>query len=462
MTGTGLRGIAPVRTLDELVEGLRALRAEAGEPSYSEIVRRICALRARRGLPEAERVPGRITVYDCFRIGRRRMDPELLSDVVRALGADPAPWLRALRHALAGTAAAAPSPAVAAAGQDPAGTGPPAFAGWPAHCPGRERELALLAGGARGVTVVAGMPGVGKTRLALCAARRMPGRGGRLYAALRGFDPSGPPADPHAVLGALLRGLGVPDGRVSRLTRAERGSLYRRLTAERAAVVVLDDAAGTGQVRELLPGAGARALITSRRDLSGLGAPSLTLAPLAPRDSLKLLAEAAGEERLSAEPVAAARIAEICGQLPLELAVAAEEIARRPGWSLADHVHRLEAAPGSPGLLAALDASYRGLDAPARWVFRLLGLHPAGIITPAGAAALAACSEPVAAGALERLRADHLLSPVRHGDDPRGPGYVLHELVRRHARRLVTADVPYSAQRAAIGRLMRVAADRRP
>jgi hypothetical protein len=97
------RALVGVRTYDGLAECLRTLRAMAGEPSYAEIVRRIALHRAARpGGAAPERLPGRVTVYDCFRPGRRRMDADLVAEVVRALDADPGPW----RAALADTAAA--------------------------------------------------------------------------------------------------------------------------------------------------------------------------------------------------------------------------------------------------------------------------------------------------------------------------------------------------------------------
>ncbi|MEV8323350.1 hypothetical protein [Kitasatospora sp. NPDC056731] len=91
--------LARSHSLDALTESLTLLRQEAGSPSYSTIVRRISSVRAARGVPAGERTPGRITVYDCFRSGRQRLDVELLSDIVQALGADPDPWRRAYRAA---------------------------------------------------------------------------------------------------------------------------------------------------------------------------------------------------------------------------------------------------------------------------------------------------------------------------------------------------------------------------
>ena len=66
-------------TLDELCLGLGRMRADAGSPSYAEIARRIGSLR-----DGAE--PPKVTVYDCFRPGRRRVDDRLVGDIVRVLG----------------------------------------------------------------------------------------------------------------------------------------------------------------------------------------------------------------------------------------------------------------------------------------------------------------------------------------------------------------------------------------
>ncbi len=73
-------------TLDDYALRLRALREWAGSPSYAEIARRIERLRAARRHPAGQRRPSRVTVYDCFRLGRRRLDVELVADIVRALG----------------------------------------------------------------------------------------------------------------------------------------------------------------------------------------------------------------------------------------------------------------------------------------------------------------------------------------------------------------------------------------
>lgn len=89
-------------TLDGLAIRLQDLREHAGLPSYTELTLRIARQRQARGVPEAEARPGRTTVYDAFRVGRRRVDADLVVEIVRALGADDAhivQWSRSARTA---------------------------------------------------------------------------------------------------------------------------------------------------------------------------------------------------------------------------------------------------------------------------------------------------------------------------------------------------------------------------
>src|SRR4029079_13592049 len=72
---------------DELTENLRLLKVWAGNPSYDTIKDRINADWTRAGRPGVE-LTKKATVADCFKIGRRRLNTELLIAVVRALHPD--------------------------------------------------------------------------------------------------------------------------------------------------------------------------------------------------------------------------------------------------------------------------------------------------------------------------------------------------------------------------------------
>lgn len=72
--------------LDDLVRELRAVREDAGQPSFGDIALGVSRVRRERGLTIEQARVGRTTVYDAFRLGRSRLDAELVADIVRALG----------------------------------------------------------------------------------------------------------------------------------------------------------------------------------------------------------------------------------------------------------------------------------------------------------------------------------------------------------------------------------------
>jgi len=71
---------------DLIAEDLQRLRLDAGDVPYAEIVRRIASHRISQGADPGASRPARSTVYDAFRAGRTRLNVELISEIVRALG----------------------------------------------------------------------------------------------------------------------------------------------------------------------------------------------------------------------------------------------------------------------------------------------------------------------------------------------------------------------------------------
>ena len=97
-------------SFDRIALDLQNLRHTAGPVSYAELVRRIAELRLRRGVRTAAATPARSTVYNSFKTGRARLDPELLRDIVLALGATPEEadgWVHRCREARRATESAA-------------------------------------------------------------------------------------------------------------------------------------------------------------------------------------------------------------------------------------------------------------------------------------------------------------------------------------------------------------------
>jgi tetratricopeptide (TPR) repeat protein len=432
-----------VDTPEELTARLRLLQAWAGL-SYRAIHREVVRDRAARGVPER---PVLSTVFRCLQAGRPRLDVELVVDVARALlgdGARAEEWRQAC-HVVLGRAAGASMVVV----DDALPEDLPSFTG-------RHAELrAIMALAETGVVAaIAGMPGIGKTRLAVHAGHALLRRGRytdlQLAVDLRGYDPDRPPADPAAVLGEFLRRLGLPGDQIQHLDLAGRAARYRALLAGRRALILLDNAATADQVRPLLPEVpGCLALVTSRRSLPDL--PHLALEVFSPAEAVDLLRHAAGPDRVAADPGTTAAIAAALGHLPLALALVAARIRASPDWTLTDHLDRLRAGRDTlrleDGVDLAVGTSYRDLPAELRRLLRLLALHPGHHLDAHAAAALAGTDLDAARAHLDHLAASHLL---QRGTADR---YRFHDLIRVYATGRAQDEDPVRAQRAALTRL---------
>ncbi|MGW6915145.1 BTAD domain-containing putative transcriptional regulator [Kitasatospora sp. NPDC054939] len=290
----------------------------------------------------------------------------------------------------AGPAAAAPATpaAPAAAGPQPAppagpravpakdcGTPRPAapprqLPGSPPHFVGRPAELdriaALLDAPAGCPVVIAGPPGIGKSALAVRAAHDLADRfpDGVLYLELGGTRT---PRPARSLLRRVLTDLGALD------LPADPGDLavrLRELTADRAVLMVLDDAASAGQILPLLPAGGpGRLLVTGRsRRLATDPGHLLDLGPLGPDDCHELFARAIGHRRAAAEPAAVRAVLAHCAGHPLAVRSAAARLGARPDWPIRTFADLLTDAERRPERL--------GLDDPEVYRHLADALHP--------------------------------------------------------------------------------------
>jgi tetratricopeptide (TPR) repeat protein/transcriptional regulator with XRE-family HTH domain len=331
---------------------------------------------------------------------------------------------------------------------------------------GRQAQVAQLTGLLRHdgdrvgvpVAVIAGLPGAGKTALALHVAHllRAAFPDGQLWVPLDGATAR--PRDPGEVLGELARALGVPGPAIPG-TLAERAALYRSRLAGRRVLVLADDAASAAQVTPLLPGTGQCAvLITSRSELAG--PPGSRLVPLdllTPAEAVQLLGKIVGERRVTAEPGAAAQLAAACGQLPLAVRIAGARLAARTSWPLSalarkiTHARRRldELETGDLSVRASLTQSYQALDETARRAFRRLALLDSAEFAEWEAAALLGTDD--AATVVNQLADSSLLTATEI--DPAGqPRYRPHDLLRDYAAERL-ADDPQAQQDAALARV---------
>ncbi|MGW5556300.1 BTAD domain-containing putative transcriptional regulator [Micromonospora sp. NPDC003944] len=327
---------------------------------------------------------------------------------------------------------------------------------------GRQQTLARLVkeieeDGTR-IQVIDGMPGSGKTTLAVHVATALADRypDAQLFIDLHGYSERRP-LTPATAVAALLRQLGVPAERVPE-NLDDRLALWRIELAGRRALVVLDNAATADQVAPLLPnGSHCLVLVTSRRRLVGLdeGRPS-SLPVLDADEAIELLGRVAGVERVAAEPEAAAEVARRCGHLPLAIRLAGARLAHRPRWRVADLAERLVAGAGPLAELTAgqrsvgqaFALSYAQISPSAQRLFPLLGLHPGGRLDGRVAAALVELPLGVTQELLDELVDAHLMEEVQPGR------YRLHDLLREYARLLLTGPERQTERTAALERLL--------
>ncbi|MFF3565715.1 tetratricopeptide repeat protein [Streptomyces sp. NPDC002574] len=310
------------------------------------------------------------------------------------------------------------------------------------------------------IRTIDGMPGAGKSALAVHVAHRLTDRfpDGQLFVRLHAHTPGQTAADPADALAAMLISIGVDPRSIPDGLDARAGMWRDRLTGKQM-MLIMDDAIGHEQIEPLLPGAGGcMVLVTSRRRIAALdGAAPLPLGSLSRTDAALLFTRLSRRTATqAADTEAVAQIVELCGFLPLAIALLAGRFAHHPHWNLPEYAQEFSAthdrlgelAAGDRAVAAAFDMSYRALPPRRRRLFRYLGLHP-GLDTDAYAtAALGQISLPQARHELEALYDDHLI------DSPSTGRYRLHDLIRAYARTLTVRNDPPEDRDAAQGRVL--------
>ncbi|MBC2904687.1 tetratricopeptide repeat protein [Streptomyces sp. PSKA01] len=320
---------------------------------------------------------------------------------------------------------------------------------------GRQAELDLLhdllpdaerGGTAPSITVIGGVPGVGKTTLALHFAHQVSDRfpDGQLFVDLNGFGADGPAMDPEEALHGFLTALGVSLVSLPS-ARGARTALLRTLLARLRVLIVLDNARDENQVRPLLPAApGCMAIVTSRNQLHGLvtmeGVQALNLDVPPVSEGREVLTRRLGAIRVRDEPQAVEEIISSCARLPLALAIAAARATLHPGFSLRSLADEMRATKSSLDAWSGTDDtadvrtvfswSYQALTPPAARLFRLLALHPGPDVSTAAAASLAGLLPSTTRRLLTELTRTRMINETRVGR------FVFHDLLKTYAREL--------------------------
>jgi tetratricopeptide (TPR) repeat protein len=324
---------------------------------------------------------------------------------------------------------------------------------------GRETDLAALlellepdgaAAAQSPVGVITGLPGVGKTELAVQAAHAALENGwfpgGVLFIDLRGYDQERP-LTAEAALDEMLRMMGIaaediPPGDY-------RARLFSSVLAECAAtgwpvLVVIDNVASSEIAKALVPAA-ATTLVTSRDAMAGITGQRIDLGELSEVAAVEMLAAELQvshptDTRVADQYEDALSIARLCGELPLALHIIAALLTgntTRPLSSMArdlrdastrlDEMRYPEDTKGERGVRAAFDLSYRKLDAEQARVLRLLPINLGQEISTEAVAAMAELDVRTARQRLEELRSTHLIKAgSSYGQNGR---WQMHDLI---------------------------------
>ncbi|MFJ9447568.1 tetratricopeptide repeat protein [Kitasatospora sp. NPDC101235] len=292
------------------------------------------------------------------------------------------------------------------------------------------------------------MGGIGKTTLALAAGSAALADGtftGAVFLNLRGYDEA--PSAAEQVLDSALRQLGVDLAHVP-ADVDHRAALYRAQLAARArhgerVLVVADNASAGDQVQYLLLGDGPhRLLVTSRDDLSHIGARLIDLDTLDLDQSVDLLRVAVGiplpgDTRIDDDPDGARHVARLCCCLPLALRISAALLVSDRSLTptelaqdLADPAGRLDLLDdGTRALRSVLEHSVRRLSPAAAELFRLLAVNPGPDLSLDAVVALSGIEKV----GVVRARLSALTRAGLLRQDPASGRWSMHDLVHAYA-----------------------------
>jgi tetratricopeptide (TPR) repeat protein len=323
---------------------------------------------------------------------------------------------------------------------------------------GRRSEVSLLlamigraaqGGGRIAVYSVEGIGGVGKTSLAVHVAHRIAKNypDAALFIDLRAHVEGQTPVPASEALAILLSDLGVPGESIPDSLEG-RASLWRGELSDARALVILDNAAGPDQIRDLLA-VGNRCLIiiTSRQRMIEVpGISSVPVESLPPADAAALFARVLDVDPTGPQDADIADMARRLGGLPLAITLAAARLRAHPTWTVHD---LLEQDIGQHTSLERVYAlSYQDLDPGLRSFFRLLSVHPGAEITAEAAAVLTGTSLSATSASIEELYNRYLLTePVRYR-------FRFHDLIKDFANREGSGMNDAAARREALLRLL--------
>jgi len=315
----------------------------------------------------------------------------------------------------------------------------------PADFVGRETELAALHKAVTQdnvrVCIIRGMPGVGKTALALKFAEEIAKDypDARFFVNLNGASdqPLAPGKAMEQVIHALSPEARLPDD------ETQLAGLYRSMLSSKRAIFLFDDARDASQVTPLIPVRGNLLIVTTRQTFSISGACLIDLNVLPPDKSAALLLEIC--PRIDTDADTAAKL---CGYLPLALRLAGGALAARPDLRVEDYIstlttqgqrlHTLDRwqrlSDAEKTIQQAFEASYSLLDNDLKRRWRMLSVFPSSFSRDA-AASVWDIDSTAAETCLSDMRTFNLIEWNSGADR-----YRMHDLARDFATSRLAED----------------------
>jgi NACHT domain-containing protein len=313
-----------------------------------------------------------------------------------------------------------------------------------------DRIVALLEASDVPIVNLYGLPGVGKSAVAISVANRLAkGRHSdcQLYFDLRKSEQG--PATSYDLLGSQLIALGVPHAEVPSGT-APRSAAYRSALTGMRSVLVIDNASTAAEIEPLLPGdSGAAVLVTSWAPIPEL--PGVHLEPLGvlgDPEAVAMLRAVAAREVDNDDERLAADVAQLLGNLPLALRIAGGLLKARQHWSWTDLKEKIAGVDGRPkfhklvaGSLAlsrVFEAAYHALEPGVAQGYKKLGLAPSAAMSRGLAEVLVDADPERAEEIIDVLLVRQLLQTQTENT------VRMHDLLWQWARKLAEDDDPQS------------------
>lgn len=269
--------------------------------------------------------------------------------------------------------------------------------GTPSETVGRNDELqwlrvALKNGGL--VVALSGPAGVGKTHLALTAAKELQDSfpEGAMYINLHGYSAEAV-VDSVVAMGIFLEGLGISTKGIAPVALPTR---YRVELSARSMLLILDNARDANHIRPLLPGATSSTLVVTSRDklvsLDDRKVTVIALEPLPVSDAIALLEKSMGRAPQDDERAVIGQVVERCARLPLAIKVLAGRMRLCKSLRLTTVLTDLNDVRTRLMVLGwhecdldlqtVLSWSRQNLSQGAATLFAILGAHPGPTISP--------------------------------------------------------------------------------